>query len=135
MELKNKYNEVFYAVKYLEDKNIVYSNWTADFLSVDDVKKGALLGLKFIKDNNAFGLINDNRELEGAWDEANDWIAEVWMPQAIEAGLKKFAHILSENLFAQLSAEFMGDNNSRKEDEFALKMFDNYEDAEKWVLE
>lgn len=134
MELKNKKGEVYYTVKYLEEKNIAYSNWKATFLTVEQVKEGALLGLQVIKDNAAVGLINDNRELEGSWDGANDWIAEFWMPQAIEAGLKKFAHILAADLFAQLSAEFMEDNQDDITSEFQLKMFDNYEDAEKWVL-
>jgi hypothetical protein len=40
------------------------------------------------------------QKLEGSWDQANDWIAEVWMPQAIKAGFtaSSFSHRISATL-------------------------------------
>lgn len=109
-ELKTRDDKLFITCEYLQDKNYLYSNWIGSYLPVEDVKNGTLLVLEMIKEYSATTLINDNRELEGVWDEANEFIEKIWMPQAIDAGLKKFAHILSPNLYAQLSAEFMEDN-------------------------
>lgn len=129
MEVKNYIN-----IKHVNDKNLIYANWKATYLTIEEVKEGTLLVLEAIKEYKTSWLVNDNRELSGSWDGANDWIVEVWMPQAIEAGLQKFAHIIAKDLYAQLSAEFMEDNTEKIEGGFELKMFDNYDDAENWLL-
>ena len=134
-QLHDEQQIVFFEIEYLEDKNSLYSNWIGSYLSVEQVQQGCLLVLEAIKEHQSSLLLNDNRQLEGVWDDANEWIANEWMPQAIQAGLMKFAHILPQDLFAQLSAEFMEDNAKKIEDIFQLKMFNNQEEAEKWLLE
>lgn len=133
-QLTDEQQKVFYEIEYLKNTKILYSNWIGSYLSVEQVKQGCLLGLDKIKEHKCSLLLNDNRQLEGVWDEANDWIATEWMPQAIQAGLMQFAHILPQDLFAQLSAEFMEENAKKVENIFQLKMFNNREDAEKWLL-
>lgn len=134
-QLKDEQQIVFFEVEYLEDKKFLYTNWIGSYLSVEQVQQGSLLALEVIKEHQSPLLLNDNRQLEGAWDDSNEWLASEWMPQAIQAGLMKFAHILPKDLFAQLSAEFMEDNAKKIEGIFQLKMFNNQEDAEKWLLE
>jgi hypothetical protein len=121
-------------IEHWSDKNLLYSNWIGSYLSVEQVKAGALLGLEKIKEMKVAQLLNDNRQLEGVWNQANDWVASYWMPEAIKAGLRKFAHIIPQELYAQLSAELMEDNAAKQEGEFQLKLFDNQEDAEEWLL-
>ncbi|TAE49067.1 MAG: hypothetical protein EAZ06_09440 [Cytophagales bacterium] len=134
-QLKDEKQKVFIEVEYLEDKKILYSNWIGSYLTVEQVKQGGLLMLTQTQQYNCLLLLNDNRQVEGAWDEANDWIASEWIPQMTQAGLMKMAHILSQDLFAQLSAEFFEDNAKKAENVFQLKMFNNEEDGEKWLLE
>jgi len=131
--LKNNLNQTFITVNHIEDKQMVYANWIGDGLTVDEVKSGALLCLEKIKEYNVSLLLNDNRELQGAWDGANDWISNEWMPQAIQAGLMKFAHIVSPDLYAHLSAEFMEDNTKEQENVFQFMLFEKQEEAEKWL--
>lgn len=133
-ELKNENQEVFYEVEFWADRNIIYSNWKGDFLDVDKVKQGALLGLEKIEEHKTPIFLNDNRELKGAWDGANDWIANEWIPKAIVAGLKKFAHIVPEDIYAQLSAEFMKDNTEEVKDTFQMMIFEDEEKAIAWLL-
>ncbi len=133
-KLKNEKQEVFIEVEYLEQKNTLYSNWIGSYLSVEQIKQGGFLMLDEIQQHKCVLLLNDNRQLEGVWDEANEWIATEWLPLMIQAGLMKMAHILSQDLFAQLSAEFFEDNAQNVENMFQLKMFNNQEDAEKWLL-
>jgi hypothetical protein len=134
-ELKNESGAVFFEVEYLEDKKILYANWIGSYLSVEQVQQGALLALDEINRYKCTLLLNDNRQVEGVWDEANAWIANELMPRAIQAGLLKMAHILSPDLYAQLSAEFMEDNAKKIEGIFELKMFGTQEAAESWLLE
>jgi len=132
--LKDKNQNVFYEVEYWSDKNIIYSNWKGDFLDVDEVKEGALLGLEKIKEYKTSIFLNDNRELRGSWDGANEWIANEWIPNAIAAGLKKFAHIVPEDIYAQLSADFMKDNSEEVKDAFQMRIFEDEAKAIAWLL-
>lgn len=134
-ELKDQKGNVYYTVEFLADKNIVFSQWFGSYLLVEQIKEGALLGLSKIKEHRVSKLLNDNTQLEGTWDEANDWIAQEWMPEALEAGLMKFAHVISKDIFGQLSAEFMEDNNKQMQNTFKLKTFGDLESAEKWLVE
>jgi len=46
----------------------------------------------------------------------------------------KFAHIVSPDVFAQLSAEFMEENNQEMENVFQFRIFESREDAEDWLF-
>lgn len=133
-ELKDQDGKVFFTLEYLQDKGIFYAAWFGSYLSVEQVKQGALLFLDEIASHSTSKLMNDNRQLEGVWDEANEWLAAEWMPAVIVRGLKKFAHIYSPDLYARLSAEFMQDNSQQFPEGFDLRLFDNQEDAEEWLL-
>ncbi len=133
-ELKDQEGNVFFTLEYLEDKGIFYAAWFGSYLSVEQVKQGALLFLDEISSHPTSKLMNDNRQLEGVWDEANEWLATEWMPAVIVKGLKKFAHIYSPDLYARLSAEFMQDNSRQFPEGFDILLFDNQEDAEEWLM-
>jgi hypothetical protein len=134
-ELKDEFGNIFVQVENWKDKNITYVNWIGDNLIIEDIKKGAMLGLKEITESKTPFIINDNRQVTGVWDEVNDWLANEWMPKAIEAGLRKFAHIITDDLFGQLSAEFMEENSKKVEGNFQMRLFNNQEEAEEWLAE
>jgi hypothetical protein len=39
-------------------------------------------------------LLNDNSQLRGPWFDSLDWLAEIWVPQAAQLGLRHVAHVL-----------------------------------------
>ena len=132
-ELKNEQGDIYYTVEYLEQQNVVHSIWEGDYLLVEEVKQACSLGLSYIEKYEVTKIINDNKKLKGSWDEANEWIAKTWMPQAIEAGLLKFAHVVADDIYAKLSAEFMKMENHVQEDEFELRLFGNEKEALEWL--
>ena len=102
--LKNLDEKVFYECHLDTQTNCIYATWTG-YVNVNNVKAGCLLGLDLIKETNCPYIINDNTDLIGPWQQANEWIQETWMPQAIEAGLRYMAHITSADIFGKLSAQ------------------------------
>ena len=76
-------------------------------------------------------MVNNNSNLRGSWDHANDWIAEVWLPRALALDLKKLSHIVSKDIFTTLSFEEMQTNIAGKIDSH---YFPSFEEAEKWAL-
>ncbi|MEM1134683.1 MAG: hypothetical protein AAGI07_02505 [Bacteroidota bacterium] len=127
--------EQYITIDYWSEDQIIYANWASDFLLVEEVKNGVIEVLEEIQSHSCAKLINDNRELQRAWDGANEWITETWVPQATEAGLRKFAHIISPDVFTQLSAESMKSSNDEASGEFQMRIFKDMDEAKKWVLE
>ena len=134
-ELKNEAGKIYFTLYNDANKGIFYADWYGTKLSLEQVKSGALLFLDELQEGVPSKLLNDNTYLEGVWDEANDWLAAEWMPAVIKKGLKKFAHVYSPEFFARLSAEVMQENSQMFPDGFELKVFENRDEAEKWLSE
>jgi hypothetical protein len=128
-EIRKSTGSVFLTITYDPANRWVYNDWQG-LLSVENVKTGALEVLEFIKNHKSTQVLNDNRKIVGPWDSANPWIAEVWMPAAITAGLREFAHILSAGVYGKLSAEEMAVNVG---DTFRMKLFDDIGEAEAFL--
>ncbi|MBW7468888.1 hypothetical protein K0O23_17565 [Pontibacter aydingkolensis] len=73
-------------------------------ITADDVVTAAKVYLELIRKHPNPKLLNDKTAVSGDWEEANDWLEYEWLPQAMKAGLKCFAHVYSHNLFSRLSA-------------------------------
>lgn len=122
-------NKVFLEIERDDTNKWIYARWMGQ-LTTDDVKEGAIKVLGEIRDSGYCLLLNDNKHLVGHWDEANEWIAQEWVPMAIEAGLNKFAHVVSDYSFGQASAETMKINVGES---FEMHLFDNIDKASSWL--
>jgi hypothetical protein len=132
ISVQNDLGRTYYEASFNPDENWVLSDWSG-FVTVEEVKKAANTGLEvFLKmQGNCKKMLNSNEKLQGSWDDANEWIANEWMPRALEGGLKYFAHVVSPDIFAQMSAESMEQNF--KEAGFTMRTFGSLNDAENWL--
>ncbi len=130
IELKNSRGKVFFKSWYDVTSNQIVAEWIG-FVTLQNVKEACTEGLKLLKDTSCPFLLNSNEELEGSWDEANEWIAETWMPQALNYGLKRFAHIVSDDIFVEISAEEMVSRTSKYN--FEMRMFKQRHEAREWL--
>lgn len=131
MKKLSNYKSVFIELKRDSSTNCLIANWIG-MLGFEEVKTGALAVIEEIKDSGYQSLINDNRQVIGDWRVANDWIMNDWLPLALENNLQKFAHILSPYYYGKLSAE---DLQSRIGGQLEMKIFQNEEEAKKWIRE
>ncbi|MFN8438641.1 MAG: hypothetical protein U0V72_13550 [Cytophagales bacterium] len=130
VELKNQTGKVYCTIEYKKDLNYVYANWIG-FVTVENVMEGATKVLEFFKTTNCPNFINDNRQLTGPWRNANEWIETVWTPKALELGLKRFAFVVSPNIFGELSAKDLGVRLDALG--FEMKSFKDFDEAESWL--
>lgn len=130
VELKNQTGKVYCTIEYKKDLNYVYANWIG-FVTVENVMEGATKVLEFFKTTQCPNFINDNRQLTGPWRNANEWIETVWTPKALELGLKRFAFVVSPNIFGELSAKDLGVRLDALG--FEMKSFKDFDEAESWL--
>lgn len=126
--VKNKLGEVYFTSVFDDENGWIYNEWKGD-LTVDEVIEACKVSLEFIEKEKPELVLNDNSRLTGSWDEANEWIAQNWMPRALAAGLKKFAHVISPDVFGALSAEEL----VTKVSGFEMRIFENEEEAKAWL--
>lgn len=130
-ELTSATGKVFLTVEYDEASNLIYNNWVG-YVSPENVKLGSMAVLEaFQTYKTPYGL-NDNRLLVGRWDDSVSWIEKEWMPKAIAAGLRYYAHIANHESFAAASA---ADMLQRAHGLFQMHIFDDMESAKRWLKE
>ncbi len=107
----------------------IHALWTG-IQTLETIQTGGLAYIEMLKQEPCPKLLNDHRELVGRFVDANQWIAEVWTPRIMQAGLRYFAQVLAPGVFGQMS---MQDLHLRISDQFEIKMFDQLADAEAWL--
>ncbi|WP_242927643.1 STAS/SEC14 domain-containing protein [Pontibacter vulgaris] len=129
-EISNAFGKIFLTIEYIEKNNLTHNNWLG-YQTLDGIMLGADQCIDVISFYKCPYLLNDNRLVVGPWDHALEWIANNWTPRAIKAGLTHFAHVVSPESFAALSAEAM---NAKIGDSFQMQIFGDFDEAKKWLL-
>jgi hypothetical protein len=121
--LKAKNIEISYdpANKYM------YCNWIGFQNKHSIMTTGAAI-LDLVKKKRISKVLNDNTLVTGPWQEAAEWTSTVWFPDMIKAGLKHFAWIFSDNIFAELSAKKAMPATD------IIKAFNGLEEARQWLI-
>ena len=127
--LTNSFDKVFLTIEFDAANQWIYNNWTG-VLPTEKVIQGCQATIDFLRANRCAHMLNDNREIVGSWNSANDWIAANWMPQVLKLGLKRFAHIVSPGIFGQASAEEMV---TRVGNQLEIRLFEDLELAKQWL--
>ena len=127
--LTNSFDKVFLTIEFDAANQWLYNNWTG-VLPTDKVIQGCQATIEFLRENRCAHMLNDNRQVIGSWNSANDWIAANWMPQVLKLGLKRFAHIVSPGIFGQASAEEMV---TRVGNQLEIRLFKDVDLAKEWL--
>jgi hypothetical protein len=109
--------------------NWIHAAWSG-VQTLETIQAGGLAYIDMLKAEPCAKLLNDHRELIGRFTEANDWIAQVWTPQIIQAGLRYFAQVLAPGIFGQFS---MQELHQRIGDQFEIRLFARLDEAQDWL--
>jgi hypothetical protein len=120
---------VFLTAERNRAEGWIHARWSG-IQTLETVQQGGLAYVDMLHEEPCAKLLNDHSELVGRFTEANDWIAQVWTPLILQAGLRYFAHVLSPGIFGQLSIQ---DLHQRIEGVFELRMFGDLEEAQNWL--
>ncbi len=127
--LTNSFDKIFLTIEFDAANQWIYNNWMG-VLPTDKVIEGCQATIEFLRENRCACMLNDNRQVIGSWNSANDWIAASWMPQVLKLGLKRFALIVSPGIFGQASAEEMV---TRVGNQLEIRLFKDLELAKQWL--
>jgi hypothetical protein len=128
-ELSDSFGKVFISISFDSQDKWVYNNWMG-YQTFENVVAGANACLEVMEHAKVSCLLNDNRLVVGPWHHATDWAIQDWIPRAMHAGLKYFAHVVNQQTLAGMtSAELYRKVGNMLE----MKVFDNLEEARQWL--
>ena len=128
-ELKNEAGQIFLTIEFDALNQWVYANWSG-YQTRASIRQGADTYLEILVQYNCPYLLNDNRLVAGPWSQVTEWITQDWAPRAIAQGLTHFAHVISPESLARLSAENLQHSISSS---FQMQIFENPEKAKEWL--
>ena len=128
-ELINSFDKVYLTIEFDGANQWIYNNWIG-VLPTEKVIQGCQATIDFLREKPCSKMLNDNRQVVGSWNSANEWIAQTWMPQVLALGLKRFALVLSPGIFGQASASEMV---TRVGTLFEMRLFQDIELAKAWL--
>ncbi|RSK36099.1 hypothetical protein [Hymenobacter metallilatus] len=127
--LKRGDGSVYLTVERNRTEGWIHAIWHGR-QTLSTIMDGGLTYVDMLREEPCSKLLNDHRNLQGAFTEANDWIEQVWTPLIMGAGLRYFAQVLSSDIFGQLSIENL---QLRIGNQLHMHMFDSLEDAQSWL--
>lgn len=125
--METLYAEAHLEITYAPDTQIMYCRWKG-YQTPENIEDGGAVILNLIKDRKIEKILNDNSFVIGPWHHTAGWTHEVWFPAVINAGLKQFAWVLAENMFAAMSAKRAMIPSP------VIKSFKTFDDAHNWLL-
>ena len=127
----NSFGKPYLTIEWDAANHWLYNRWMG-LLSTENVIQGATEGLAIMQELGCTAILNDNREVTGSWNQANEYLAREWIPRAVALGLRRFAHVLAPGLFAQMSAEQL---HVRVGELFEMQLFNDVDAAQRWLQE
>ena len=119
-------------LKILQGSAVLYLAWKGSNLTKDQIQQGFIRANELRQQYNSKYIINDNRKLIGVWDQPLKELEEIIFPAIQQAGIKKFAHIVSPDVFANLSAAIF---SAKAKEVVDVKLCQSYDEALEWISE
>jgi hypothetical protein len=123
-------NEPYLSIRWDGVHHHVYSEWRA-FANSAELRTGMLKGLTAISDNRAAAYLCDARKVKVIVHVDQKWIKEIWMPQAVRAGLQRLAFVTAPTGLGRVTVEevveLVDDHGLQS------RTFDSMEAAGQWV--
>lgn len=128
---KNDMGRAICEMEYNADEQWIHASWEG-FANLDAIKSWGESYISMVEETRCPYFLNDDSKSTGPWTSALEWIQSFLIPNAIEKGVRYYAHVVSESAFAALSSQEL---NSRIADILEIGSFNNLEDAKKWLKE
>jgi hypothetical protein len=124
-------DETYLSIRWRSVPQILYAEWNG-FATSAEFRSALLTGLRAIRERHVLGYVSDARKLKVVLPEDQKWVGDVWLPQAVAAGLKRMAMVTAETGLGKAIAE----NVVAEIDNHGLSMrrFDSVAAATTWAL-
>lgn len=119
------------VIRYEPESQILFCDWKGPQTNELIVSSGGII-LSLFKEQNKQGcvkVLNDNTLKVGPFVDSIHYATQTWFPKMIDAGLRQFAWVFSEDFFTELTTkEIISQINT------VAKPFTDRQKAYDWLL-
>lgn len=121
----------YLSIRWRSIPQILYAEWKG-FATSAEFRSALLTGVSAIRERHIFGYVSDARKAKVVLAEDEKWAREVWLPQAVAAGLKRMAIVTASTGLGKMAYE----DAAAAMDSHGLSMrtFDSVASATTWAL-
>lgn len=103
------YNSKLQEIYYDASKSLIKNVWLSDDMDFDDIKKEMKNWMAKFKEKKPKYMLTDSSINLIIVPEVQEWIINFLFPTIVKRGVLKYAIILSDDIFAEISIEQMFD--------------------------
>jgi len=121
----------YLTIRWRSIPQILYAEWKGFATSVE-FRSALLTGVRAIRERHIVGYVSDARKAKVVLAEDEKWAREVWLPHAVDAGLKRMAIVTASAGLGKMAY----DDAASAMDSHGLSMrtFDSVASATTWAL-
>ncbi|MEA2643294.1 MAG: hypothetical protein QOG08_320 [Chloroflexota bacterium] len=93
-------DEPYLSIRWRAVPKILYAEWKG-FATSAEFRAALLTGVRAIKERHVVGYVSDARKAKVVVPEDEKWGREVWLPEAVAAGLKRMAIVTAASGLAK----------------------------------
>ena len=124
------FDETFLRLSWDEGTNIVCAEWK-NAVGGEPMRRGLQAGLDLVRQKKSRKWLVDSRRLGSIEPGDVKWVNDMWMPNAVAAGLSWMAFVMAQKVVMQLTMKsFMARINER---ELSTSYFDDLDKATEWL--
>ncbi len=130
--VKTILDEPFAKISYDTESGVLSAKWIG-FLKLENIKKGCAAMNECIKAEKVTRHFSDQTELKVLAQDVREYISTVWFAEADKLGLRKFAILTADDVFAQVSVNKV--NTDAKVGGISIQTFGSRQKCAAWLAE
>ena len=95
MEDQTYLDAPYLSIRWRSVPQILYAEWKG-YATSAEFRAALLKGVQAMREHHVVGYVSDARKAKVFVAEDLQWVSEVWLPQAVKAGLKRMAMVTAE---------------------------------------
>ena len=127
--LPDSYGAPLAEYYYRAETALLYISWHGQ-LTATEIIRGVEGAMELLAAHPFRRVLNDKRDTGGDWSEALPWLQYEWRPQAVTAGIRAIAYLLSPDLNAQFVSREFGE---AMKGQIQVALFTSETRARRWL--
>jgi hypothetical protein len=124
-------DEPYLSIRWRSIPQVLYAEWKG-FATSSEFRAALLTGVRAIRQRHVVGYVSDARKAKVVLADDEKWAREVWLPQAVAAGLRRMAIVTAPAGLGKMAYDDAAtDMNSHG---LSMRTFDSVAAATTWAL-
>jgi hypothetical protein len=124
-------DEPYISIRWRSTLRLLYAEWKG-FATSAEFRSALLTGVRAMRERHVTCYVSDGRKAKLVLPEDEKWGREVWLPQAVAAGLKRMAVVTASAGLSKMAYEDAA--HAMDSHGLSMRTFDSVAEATTWAL-